>query len=102
MNRNTTVRDAHRKTIAQDEPPCGICGQPIDYQLPHTDPHSYVVDHIIPWDISHDDSLGNKQAAHRQCNRDKSDRIDYQPGVTFVTERRWWTPQPNQQTPSIT
>ena len=73
--RNTTIRDRHRKTIARDEPPCGICGDPIDYALPYTDPRSFVVDHIVPWMASRDDSLENKQAAHRDCNREKSDSV---------------------------
>ena len=64
--RNTTTRDRHRKTIAREEPPCGICGGAIDYGLPHLDPGSYVVDHIIPLNRGGDDALANKQAAHRQ------------------------------------
>lgn len=89
--RNTATRDKHRRIIAQDQPPCGICGHPIDYTLPHTDPRSYVVDHITPDAKGGPDTLDNKQAAHRDCNRDKSDKVDWQPGVTFVTERKWWT-----------
>lgn len=73
--RNTTIRDRHRKAIARGEPPCGICNEPIDYDLPHTDQWSYVVDHINPLSVSNDDSLTNKQAAHRKCNQDKSDRV---------------------------
>lgn len=64
--RNTTIRDRHRKQIAHDQPPCGICGNPINYELPHTDPNSYVVDHIIPINKGGADALANKQAAHRQ------------------------------------
>lgn len=90
MQRNTTRRDKHRRTLAIGEPPCGICGQPIDYTLPHTDPDSYVVDHINPWAVSRDDSLDNKQPAHRRCNRTKADTINYRPGVTYVTDRCWW------------
>ena len=88
--RNTTTRDRHRRTIATDEPPCGICGEPIDYTLRHPNPKSYVVDHIIPLIKGGADTLDNKQAAHRDCNRDKSDKLIYEPGVTFVTERKWW------------
>jgi 5-methylcytosine-specific restriction endonuclease McrA len=78
--------------IAKDQPPCGICGEPIDYTLPHTDPRSYVVDHIIPMHVSHDDSIGNKQAAHRDCNRTKSANVPdgYEaPPRTFVTSLTW-------------
>ena len=92
--RNTTTRDKHRRIIARDQPPCGICSTPIDYTLPHHHPRSYVVDHITPRDKGGPDTLDNKQAAHRDCNRDKSDKLPYQSdvaAVTFVTERQWWT-----------
>lgn len=101
MNRNTTTRDQHRRTIAQTKPPCGICGEPIDYTLPHLDPQSYVVDHIIPLSISDDDSLTNKQAAHRSCNRTKSNTLDHQAGITYITDRNWWT-TPGGNTPTPT
>ena len=46
--RNTTTRDKHRRTIARSEPPCGICGQPIDYRIPYRRPdgtvHPYAVE----------------------------------------------------------
>lgn len=71
MRRHTTTRDRHRAAIARTQPPCGICGQPIDYTLPHTDPSSYVVDHVIALDLGGPDTLANKQAAHRDCNRAK-------------------------------
>ncbi|MGV0805798.1 HNH endonuclease [Mycolicibacterium setense] len=89
--RNTTIRDRHRRTIAQGKPPCGICGEPIDYVLPHTDHWSYVVDHIIPLNKGGEDELHNKQAAHRKCNRDKSDHLDadQDPRRTFETTLTW-------------
>ena len=93
--RSTTIRYRHRATLARGKPPCGICGNPIDYTLtvalgehgkrctgancpgcvPH--PMSYVVDHITPLNRGgSDDDISNKQAAHRLCNRAKSDRTD--------------------------
>ena len=81
--RSTSIRDRHRNVIARGRPPCGICGQPIDYSLRYPDPGSFEVDHIIPLGpkpsrerIARLDVLANKQAAHRRCNRDKSDRLD--------------------------
>lgn len=88
--RNTTIRDKHRIAIAKDCPPCGICGGEILYDLPHTDPRSYVIDHITPLDAGGPDTLDNLQAAHRDCNRAKSNTVAYRPGVTFVTDRHWW------------
>ena len=90
MGRNTTIRDRHRQAIAADQPPCGICGQPIDYTLPHLDPACYVVDHIVPVAAGGPDTLDNKQAAHRACNRAKgaSTPDEHQPR-TFITDREW-------------
>lgn len=103
-DRNTTTRDRHRRAIQrghancgsehhdcrQKNPDCALCGKPIDYTLPYLDPWEFVVDHVIPIDIGGDE-LSNKQAAHRCCNRDKSDKLpDAQPtGITFVTTRTW-------------
>lgn len=74
MTRNTTTRDKHRTTIARAQPPCHICGQPIDYTLTHPDPMSYVVDHLMPVAKGGPDTLANKRAAHRSCNRAKADK----------------------------
>lgn len=88
--RNTTIRDRDRKAIARTKPPCGICEGEIDYSLPHTDPMAYVVDHIVPINRGGADELTNKQAAHRSCNRAKSDKIaDELTPRTFVTSRSW-------------
>lgn len=91
MARNTATRDKHRATIARTEPPCAICGQPINYSLPHLDPMSYVVDHVIPLSKGGTDTLNNKQPAHRACNRTKSDRLDQPPETTrtYTTHRTW-------------
>ena len=87
-SRNTATRDRHRAIIRRDRPACGICGEPIDYDLPHLHPRSFVVDHIVPLITGGADDLSNKQAAHRDCNRAKSDRIDAEPR-SFVTARSW-------------
>jgi hypothetical protein len=85
--RSTARRDRHRKIIAKDEPPCAICHEPIDYTAHHLDPMSFTIDHITPRARSGPDTLDNLQAAHRKCNRAKSDKVAA--GVDFVTERDW-------------
>lgn len=103
--RNTATRDRHRRAIQRGHPncgsehhdcsrkypDCGICGEPIDYELPYLDPWEFVVDHVIPVIAGGPDTLPNKRAAHRVCNRDKADKLDSdQPtGTTFVTTRTW-------------
>jgi 5-methylcytosine-specific restriction endonuclease McrA len=91
-SRNTTIRDHHRNRIKRGHPPCGICGQPIDYALPYLHPGSYVVDHIIPTRITGlaGDVLANKQAAHRACNRAKSDKVGEPIAPrSYSTPRTW-------------
>ena len=99
--RNTTIRDRHRRAIARSKPPCALCGDEIDYTLrfdvnpdgariPH--PLSFTVDHIVPLNKGGADTLENKQAAHWLCNRLKSDKTnDAEAGGAreFVTSRTW-------------
>ena len=93
MARNTTKRDQHRRQIKARRGPCAICGQALDYALPYLHPMSFEVDHIIPFAKGGPDTLENKAAAHRACNRAKSDSIDYNPatrqGVTLKRVRAW-------------
>ncbi len=76
--RSTTVRDRDRRAIARTKPPCGICSEPIDYALRSPDPMSFEVDHILALDNGGTDTLDNKQASHRKCNREKWNRIGRQ------------------------
>lgn len=90
--RSTTVRDRDRRAIARAKPPCGICGEPIDYGLVSPDPGSFEVDHVLALDNGGLDVLANKQAAHRICNRAKWNRLpegDSRVSRTFVTARTW-------------
>lgn len=83
-------RDRHRNRIARDRPPCALCGDDIDYTLPTPHPDSFEVDHIIPISQGGADSLDNKQASHRRCNRAASDkRTTTRPAVWFITDRTW-------------
>jgi len=72
--RNTAQRDRDRARIRATKAACGICGRPIDYLLPHDDPMSFTVDHIIPLAKGGADRIDNKQAAHRTCNSTKRAR----------------------------
>ena len=90
VQRNTTIRDRHRKAIARTKPPCALCGDPIDYTLRYPDPMSYVVDHIVPVIKGGADALENKAAAHAGCNWEKYDKLpDLPVTVDFVTSRSW-------------
>lgn len=89
--RPTTIRDKHRAHIKRDRPPCHICGTPIDYDADWLSPLSFTVDHIIPLAKGGPDTLDNKAAAHRACNRSKSDKteVDVLPPVTLKRVRAW-------------
>lgn len=92
--RNSTTRQQNRRAIRRTKPPCGICGEPIDYTLHYLDKRAFVIDHIQPLSKGGADSLANLQAAHRGCNRDKSDKVDYKHETedefrSFVTARTW-------------
>ncbi len=89
--RSTTLRDLHRKIIRRAKPDCHICRHPIDYELPYLDPGEFTVDHLVPINKGGPETLDNSRAAHRSCNRTKSDRIDWRPPVDpIMTTRRWW------------
>lgn len=87
--RSTTIRDRDRRAIARTKPPCGICGGEIDYTLKSPHPMSFEVDHILALDNGGTDTLDNKQASHRQCNRAKWNRMPDAGPRTFVTHRSW-------------
>lgn len=78
--RDTTTRDKARAQIRRSEPPCHICGQPIDYRLRWPDPNSFVVDHLIPTAAGGSDLITNWRAAHHKCNSAKAARL-YAPGI---------------------
>jgi len=99
MSSRTARREKFRRIIRQGrhpnypepEPPCHLCGQPIDYEAHHLHPLSFTIDHIVPRAHTGDDAdvLENIAPAHRRCNREKSDRADWAPVVTYVTDRCW-------------
>lgn len=90
MHSATARRDRHRKLVGRGKPPCHLCGEEIDYSAHYLDPLAFQVDHIIPLNRGGPDDLDNLAAAHRRCNRAKSDgpRFTHTPRP-FVTRRAW-------------
>ena len=93
VQRHTTRRNRHRRTIAQGQPPCHLCGQEINYDAEsHLDPESFTIDHIIPIAQGGADVIDNLAACHRRCNRAKGDgrngRKTFRP-VAYITRRAW-------------
>lgn len=91
VNRNTARRDRHRRQIAKGRPPCHLCNEPIDYDADWLHPLAFTIDHIIPVTKGGADRLENLAAAHRKCNRDKSDYLPepQRATVNYVTDRNW-------------
>ena len=71
-----TAFDQNRKIVLATQNVCGICGREIDPSFKYPHPLSATVDHIVPVAKGgHPSALENLQAAHRCCNRWKSDRL---------------------------
>lgn len=73
--RSSARRQRMRRTIARTKPACHICGQPIDYDLGHLHPMSFVIDHVVPLAKGGADEASNVAAAHRSCNSTKRARL---------------------------
>ena len=71
-----TTFEKNRRRIMATETVCGICGQPVDFNLKPPHPLSPTVDHIIPIAKGgHPSDISNLQLAHWICNREKSDKM---------------------------
>lgn len=70
-----TVFNYYKARLKAMQPPCAICGLPINYDLPYTSPWSFTVDHIVPISRGGTTTEENVQAAHRKCNRAKGSKL---------------------------
>ena len=76
MAKAKNPRSTHRwhvlraKAIERLPPVCGLCGHPIEMDLPGTHPAGPTVDHIHPIQFGGDPfpGLDGLQLAHRRCN----------------------------------
>lgn len=70
--------DINKRRIYASQTTCGICGLPVDMSLKYPHPMSKSIDHIIPISKGgHPSDLDNLQLAHWSCNRQKSDKINF-------------------------
>jgi 5-methylcytosine-specific restriction endonuclease McrA len=69
--------------------PCWLCGQAIDYDLPHDHPDAFSVDHRFP--VSTHRHLGddpaNLEASHARCNKSRGAKA--QPMQLGSRSRAW-------------
>ena len=84
---NPRVRNGHRRRQLRiwwrsQGLPCALCGEPIDYDLPHGHPMAFEVDEIIPVSLGGDPlSKENTQPTHRICNERKGNRLRLKPRI---------------------
>ena len=68
--------ERNKKKILATQSICGICGKPVDKNIPYPNPMSPCIDHIIPIDKGgHPSDIDNLQLAHMTCNRQKSNKL---------------------------
>ena len=84
--------ESNKKRIYATQTICGICGKPVDMSLKYPHPMSKTIDHIIPIAKGgHPSDLENLQLAHWTCNRQKSDKINFNAatpqGEQIITNR---------------
>ena len=70
---DTRIRKRILNAAKQNQSPCSICGQPINYKTHYNAADAPTVDHIRSWrdhpELRRD--LGNLAVAHRACNTSK-------------------------------
>lgn len=87
--------DANRRALLRiakaNNMPCALGNHPIDYEAAQYEPLAFTADHIIPWAISHDDSLANLQPACRWHNtsKGKGQKPKSPPMPRIETSREW-------------
>ena len=65
-----------RRVILAEESNCGICGKPVDKDMPARLPGSPEVDHRIPLERGgHPTERSNLMLTHKLCNQKKSNRM---------------------------
>lgn len=69
-SKNHSLRKIGKQLKAQ-RGPCTLCGQPIDYSLPHDDPEAFTIEHIFPRSTHPhlENDPANTVAAHASCNK---------------------------------
>jgi 5-methylcytosine-specific restriction endonuclease McrA len=78
-----------RAELKAKQLPCHICGKPIDYTLPGTEPMSFAMDHVVPLAFGgHPLAMSNVRASHRRCNAAKGTKATAD--VVIIPQSRAW------------
>jgi 5-methylcytosine-specific restriction endonuclease McrA len=74
--KGATVERVHLEMVAdRDGFVCGICKGSVDMTLPHPDPWSKSLDHVVPLSKGGAHSYSNTQLAHLRCNVSKGAKV---------------------------
>lgn len=69
----------YRDECAEDNLPCWLCGQPIDYVASPAsgDPNAFNADHAIPTSVDPDLALDpeNFRPSHAGCNKSRGNKV---------------------------
>ncbi|MDE1867847.1 MAG: HNH endonuclease [Thaumarchaeota archaeon] len=71
---STNKRKILKNILQRDNFKCGICGEAINPDLPHTSRLGATIDHIVPKNRGGTNNQWNLQPAHRGCNCERNDR----------------------------
>jgi 5-methylcytosine-specific restriction endonuclease McrA len=75
VQRTARERDALVELLRRrDGDDCQLCGGPLDFYVPQSDPYAEEVDHVVPFSRGGDDHVTNYALAHRVCNQSKGAR----------------------------
>lgn len=75
VQRTARERDALVELLRRrDGDDCQLCGGPLDFHVPQSDPYAEEVDHVVPFSRGGDDHVTNYALAHRFCNQSKGAR----------------------------
>lgn len=87
-NRSTRLMRKLKAAQRAKRLPCWLCGQPINYSLPHDDPNSFSYDHIEPWSTHPDLRFdpANGASAHLRCNKSRGNRKP-SPGLGLLSQQ---------------
>ncbi|MGQ4531842.1 HNH endonuclease [Dermabacteraceae bacterium P13138] len=90
-SRYRRLRQTFRTTCHQNDTPCWLCHQPIDYTLTHPDPEAFELDHLYPRSThpQHTHDPANFRASHKRCNAARGNQM---PTDDIGTpSRKWFT-----------
>jgi CRISPR/Cas system Type II protein with McrA/HNH and RuvC-like nuclease domain len=83
------LRDRLGRIWRNQNRPCWMCKQPIDWDADHRSGNAYELDHVLPVSTHPDVALdpGNALPSHRSCNRNRGNRA---PGLGLGIPSRDW------------